>query len=52
MESIDTKLTPQYGFDIKKNSQMEDERKIQGTGGAHSLEPQKAHPTSEFILVS
>jgi len=31
--------------------EMED-KEWQGTEGAHSLEPQKARPTSEFILVS
>ena len=35
----------------KKNSLIEDERK-DSTEGAHSLEPQKAHPTTEFILGS
>ena len=38
------------GFDMKKNKWKMKE--IQYTEGAQSLEPQKAHPTSEFILVS
>ena len=27
-------------------------QEFQDAEGAHSLEPQKAHPTSEFIIVS
>jgi len=36
-----------YGFNIKKNSLMED--KIQGAEGAHSSEPEKAHLTGKFV---
>jgi len=27
-------------------------KKLQGAEGAHLLEPQKAHPTSEFTIVA
>jgi len=30
---------------------LEDNKECQGAEGAHLSEPQKAHPTSEFILV-
>jgi len=40
-------------FDIKrKKSLMEDERKIQGMDSADSSEPQKAHLTGEFAVVT
>jgi len=31
---------------------MENKRKQQGTEAPHSSEPQKAHPTGEFIVVA
>jgi len=31
---------------------MEDKREQQGTGPPHSSEPQKAHPTGEFVVVA
>ena len=35
---------PPYGFDMEKNSLMDDERKYKAS------EPQKAHPKSELFL--
>ena len=42
------KLTHQYGFTARRR---QTQWKIEGAEGAHSSEPQKAHPTSEFIFV-
>jgi len=47
-ESVDTEINAsicRYGFGTKK-------KKIQGTEGAHSSEPQKAHLTCEFVVVT
>jgi len=37
---------------MKKKSLMEDKKNQQGTEAPHSLEPQKAHPTDEFVVVA
>jgi len=36
----------------KKKSLMEDKRNQQGAEAPHSSEPQKAHPTDEFVVVA
>jgi len=36
----------------KKKSLMEDKRNQQGAETPHSSEPQKAHPTGEFVIVA
>jgi len=36
----------------KKKSLMEDKRNQWGAEPPHSSEPQKAHPTSEFVVVA
>ena len=42
------KLMPQYGL-IASSSLIEDKRNAEGT---QSSEPQKAHPTGEFVIVA
>jgi len=37
---------------MKKKSLMEDKRSQRGTEAPHSSEPQKAHPTGEFVVVT
>jgi len=34
----------------KKKSLMEDKRNQRGTEAPHSSEPQKTHPTGEFVV--
>ena len=36
----------------KKKSLMEDKRNNGGAEAPHSSEPQKAHPTGEFVVVA
>jgi len=36
----------------KKKSLMKDKRNQRGTEAPHSSEPQKAHPTGEFVVVA
>jgi len=37
---------------IKKKSLMNDKRNNESTEAPHSSEPQKAHPTGEFVVVA
>ena len=37
---------------MKKTSSLIEDKKRQGAEGLHSLELQKAHPTSEFVIVA
>jgi len=37
---------------MKKKSVMEDKRNQQGAEAPHSSEPQKVHPTGEFVVVA
>jgi len=37
---------------MKKKSLMEDKKNQGGAEASHSLEPKKAHPTGEFVVLA
>ena len=53
-ESVDWKINASiwcHCIKKKKKSLKKDKKNNEGTEDPHSLEPQKAHPTGEFVVV-
>ena len=51
-ECVDTEIDASIWFRwMKKTSNLIEDKRRQSAEGLHLSEPQKAHPTSEFIIV-